>query len=124
MAKRTFEVTDAKPMHPMLLVQEFPHILWPHEVGIDDPITEAVVLQFETPDEPKRGVAILRLVMDQGAKEPDLVMCQHLSEKCGPKMGATAFVWPANDVLARGEQTLANNAVQRLFRCERDRRRD
>ena len=123
MTRRTFEVTDTLVIHPMVLSQAYPHIIWPHEVGVDDPISEATILRFETIDAPKRCIAILRLFMKQGTGEPYLVMCQHLSDNVGPKMGATAFVWPATDVLARGEQTLANNALQRFLRHERAQRR-
>ena len=113
---RTFEITKTGPVAPHHMAQEYPHIIWPLEVGVDNPPIRTEVARFETVTKPTYGIMLIRQFLLPEDDGTELVLTQHLSERVGATMGLTALLLPNDDNLVRGEQTICNNALERMFR--------
>lgn len=102
---------------------DYPHIITPADLAIDDAIERCEVLQFETDAAVIKGAGILRTYLMPETDGTQLVLTQHLSERVGAKMGITARLCPVSSELATTEREIANNARTRIIKAIRDERR-
>lgn len=115
----TLSVTETRQVCPTLMRDAFPHLIWPTEIGVFEPIVQAEIVQLETDTGPKCGILVLRLYILPEHDGSQLVLCQHFSERCGPVMGVTARLWRVDESLPANEQRLARNALLRMVKIWR-----
>ncbi len=118
-----FTATTVHDVNFIHMLRDYPHIITPADVGIDDPIERCEVLQFEADASIIHGVAILRVYLMPEKDRTQLVLTQHLSERVSAKMGSTAMLCPIKPELAITEQTIAANARTQIIKAIRDERR-
>lgn len=101
---------------------DFNHIIMPEDIALEGFISHAEIMRADHLSHPV-GVVMLRTYMIKENDEPQLVLSQHLSESFSPKMGFTAHLTEIGRPLDEAEQQIATNALSRLARAEKVRRK-
>lgn len=102
---------------------DYEGVIEPKDIQLDGIISHAEIMQADHKTR-NVSVALLRTYMQPEIGETQLVLSQHISTIMQPVMGFTAYTNEIGRLLDHSEQQIARNAVARLARAEKQRRKN